>query len=504
MLFYLSHSARHLPPHSECFLLVHDNWNDWYTYKTLYTLYYINSNHTPQEIGGVKIGELTPTATNAPPNLPHSFSVLSETEFISLGQDTTYYENLTHIVGEQRDTVLTALNDIAYNETLYAQHKYSALSQRSLLRNFSHETVTNQLNRMAHGGARLTPYNFIYQYHAQSLQLTFNVTPDSLPPTNIHVIIARNGSGKTFLLQQMISSALANNNTPPVSGGFRFTLARSSSQNPQNFSNIVCLAFSIFDEFPPSSNANVKYTYIGVSKDSTDIKADLAKQFTQSILNCRGTRSKYKRWQSIITMLNTDPIFREINLTQNIDNIFLNPEINTRPLAETELASLFNQLSSGHKIVALTITRLVECVEERTLVLLDEPELHLHPPLLSAFTRALSNLLIDRNGVAIIATHSPVLLQEVPQNCIWKIHRSGNLIRANRPNIQTFGENISSLTIEVFGLEVTHSGFYNVLQATLRTHQNSFRQALAAFHAQLGNEAISILKLLSLNPTEDS
>ena len=61
----------------------------------------------------------------------------------------------------------------------------------------------------------------------------------------------------------------------------------------------------------------------------------------------------------------------------------------------------------------------------RTLVLLDEPEAHLHPPLLSAFTRALSDLLIYRNGVAIIATHSPVVLQEVPKSCVWKLRRSG-------------------------------------------------------------------------------
>lgn len=48
-------------------------------------------------------------------------------------------------------------------------------------------------------------------------------------------------------------------------------------------------------------------------------------------------------------------------------------------------------------------------------MLIDEPEGHLHPPLLSAFVRALSELLVNRNGVAIIATHSPVVLQEVPR-----------------------------------------------------------------------------------------
>jgi predicted ATP-dependent endonuclease of OLD family len=79
---------------------------------------------------------------------------------------------------------------------------------------------------------------------------------------------------------------------------------------------------------------------------------------------------------------------------------------------------LFGALSTGHKIVLLTITRLVETVDERSIVLFDEPEAHLHPPLLSALIRALSELLISRNGVAIVATHSPVVLQEVPRTCV--------------------------------------------------------------------------------------
>src|SRR5581483_11473983 len=104
-----------------------------------------------------------------------------------------------------------------------------------------------------------------------------------------------------------------------------------------------------------------------------------------------------------------------------------------------------------------------ESVEERTLVLLDEPEAHLHPPLLSAFVRALSALLTNRNGVAIIATHSPVVVQEVPKNCVWKMRRSGAWVSMERPEAETFGENVGVLTREIFGLEVTKSGFHRML-----------------------------------------
>ena len=99
----------------------------------------------------------------------------------------------------------------------------------------------------------------------------------------------------------------------------------------------------------------------------------------------------------------------------------------------------------------LAITRLVESVDERTLVLVDEPESHLHPPLLSAFIRALSELLVRRNGIAVVATHSPVVLQEVPRSCVWVLRRSGSSLRAERPCRETFGENVGILTSDVFG-----------------------------------------------------
>ncbi len=156
---------------------------------------------------------------------------------------------------------------------------------------------------------------------------------------------------------------------------------------------------------------------------------------------------------------------------------------------------LFSNLSSGHAIVLLTITRLVERVEEKTLVLLDEPESHLHPPLLSAFVRALSELLLDRNGVAIIATHSPVVIQEIPSSCVWKVNRSQLVAAAHRPNVETFGENVGVLTREIFGLEVTSSGFHTLLAAAVKQGKD-FEQIRSEFNGQLGYEAQAILRAL--------
>lgn len=154
------------------------------------------------------------------------------------------------------------------------------------------------------------------------------------------------------------------------------------------------------------------------------------------------------------------------------------------------------RLSSGHKIVLLTITRLVELVDERTLVLMDEPEGHLHPPLLSAFIRSLSNLLVRRNGVAILATHSPVVLQEVPMSCAWILQRAGHNTIAERPEIETFGENLGVLTRQVFGFEVTTAGFYGLIEEAVKNPFHNYDQVIGHFGGQVGAEGRAIIRAL--------
>jgi hypothetical protein len=112
---------------------------------------------------------------------------------------------------------------------------------------------------------------------------------------------------------------------------------------------------------------------------------------------------------------------------------------------------------------------------------------------LSALIRSLSRLLSNRNAIAIIATHSPVVLQEIPKSCVWKITRSGLASACERPETETFGENVGLLTREVFGLEVSKSGF-NALLATEAARAQSYEEVLAVFNGQLGLEGRAILR----------
>ncbi len=139
-----------------------------------------------------------------------------------------------------------------------------------------------------------------------------------------------------------------------------------------------------------------------------------------------------------------------------------------------------------------------QLVTFKAIVLLDEPESHLHPPLLSAFVRTLAGLLHDRNGVAIIATHSPVVLQEIPYSCVWKIYRVGESVTTSRPGIETFAENVGVLTSEVFNLEVERSGFHDILVKSVETGR-TYEEIVTDYDNQLGFEGKAILKALIAN-----
>jgi len=500
MLCFYVNSLKAKPPVKayDCAYLMMDNWDDWFQFSTLYTLVIFDKNGGRHSIGEIKIGQLSMMEDQRRPDIPDKFDKLDD-RFFSLGQDDSYYSALNKLGAEMRDKILHALRDVALDLELFERALDEKVMGTSLLRSVDRSTVIGQFHRMAHGGARLTAYEFSYTARQRSnnvnaLKLDFSVVPESYPPTNIHVLIGRNGVGKTTLLNDMSRAIVDKDLDLKKVGCF------NSEINESAFTSLVSVTFSAFDPFEPlprsrDKSYGVRYNYIGlkyIGKDSNgkpkppktpDI---LSVDFVDSMLICR-QGSKVGRWERALNMLQADPIFRDADVSMLARSEDITESV------KKEARRIFKNLSSGHKIVLLTITRLVETVEEKTIVLLDEPEAHLHPPLQSAFIRALSDLLINRNGVAIIATHSPVVLQEVPKSCVWVVRRTGLISLADRPEIQTFGENVGLLTREVFGLEVTQSGFHKMLSDTV-VEQSNYESVLRHFDGQLGDEARAIVQ----------
>lgn len=489
--------------------LVRDNWNDWFTFETLFSLVVFDADGNRHALGPVKIGQFG--MTRGAPEIPDSFDRLDQS-FFSLGQDENYYEAMNQLGEGLRLEILGALRDVAYDLTLFEQARDEAVMENSLLRYVPRDKVRHRLHGLATGNAKLTEFKFSYTFapsgNASSppTTLTFDVVPESLPPTNIHILIGRNGVGKTRCLNNMTLCLSQERDDPALPVG-AFSWPNAEDQRGL-FANLVSVTFSAFDPFGPIKDSHgIRYSYVGLRAEAgpqghsqklpNKTLMELTDDFVSSVGECR-SRTRRDRWRQALQTLEADPLFKEIDVAS------LSSDEGT---TWTERAKkLYERLSSGHKIVLLTITRLIQVVDERTLVLIDEPEAHLHPPLLSAFVRALSSLLIQRNGVALIATHSPVVLQEAPKTCVWILRRAGVEVRAERPLTETFGENVGILTREVFGLEVTHAGFHKILEEAIAEAHGSYDVLLARFSGQLGAEARAIARglLSASNPPPDT
>lgn len=486
--------------------LLTDNWNDWFKFQTMYYLTYFDNLGQKHDIGSIKIGQFGMEKGQSRPDIPATFEELDE-RFFSLGQDADYYSALMKIGPEFTAQFLAALNDIAADQELYARSLDEDVTGTSLLRDVNMRTIEGQYRRIISGGVELTEYSFRYtspvpdKQGVGPLALDFDVHPESLPPTNLHVLIGRNGVGKTRLLNSMTRAIVEQE--PDVERDGAFSIPDYIFEEGANslFANIVSVSFSAFDDFQEirqSRNATkgFRYTNIGLRKRIKNSKGervvitrdpeDLASDFSSSAKLCsRGTKSE--RWRKALSTLEADPLFAEAEVANLVD---LDEQAFGR-----EAPKLYRRLSSGHKIVLLTITKLIETVEEKTLVLMDEPEAHLHPPLLAAFLRALSDLLINRNGVAIIATHSPVVLQEVPLSCAWKIVRHGQASKASRLDIETFAESTGILTREIFGLEVTRSGFHKML-GDAAADESLASDVLDKFDNEVGSEGRALISAM--------
>ena len=509
--FVLSDDSAITLSRKPCAFLIHDNWNDWFQWHTMFRLHFVDDAGQQHRLGSVKIGHagmLPGTVT-----LPTEFDVLPDSYF-SLG-DENYYETLNTLDDSARDAILQTLSDVARDTELFARHKNESVMQQSLMRDITEDAVRGRLHRLTQGNAKLTEFNFEYSFPPNKRShvptLSFRVVPDSLPPSNIHVLIGRNGVGKTRCLQNMTSALVLTGNDPDEVGTFTTIPAPPSifkTHQIPAFANVISVTFSAFDPFGPfkGTAANplaLSYSYIGLKgrpespSDDSDATGssgtprpktmyELMEEFVKSVLECRvGVRNK--RWREALETLESDPLFKDADVAQLAD-------IASDNQARARARVIYEKLSSGHKIVLLTLTRLVETVSEKTVVLIDEPEAHLHPPLLAAFVRSLSALLVHRNGIAIIATHSPVVLQEAPKSCVWILRRSGAEVYADRPRLETFGENVGILTNEVFGLEVTQSGFHKILDRAVEASFGNYELTLSRFDGHLGAEARSIVR----------
>jgi predicted ATPase len=475
-----------------CVVLTTDDWNDWFGAETLFhAKYYKNSHALPVNLGDVKI--MTEQTDITRDVIPKSFTKL-DSSYCSLGQDLTYYEKINKIKNTHKQGILRGLRDVATNTNIANNFKELGTFKNSLLR-FSEAEKAYKEARKFFGGAISKTLKFKYECKIKGANLPHIVELDFEEndlPYRINAFVGKNATGKTKVLTELSSS---------LSGAKMSKHTFFSPERP-SFSKVITISYSAFDElYKPFEdkelerkeelNNNTKniaerkedtklfsYKYCGLRKKQGILSLEeLESQFLQAYNEVK-KRGRKEEWLEIVKNVFED---------EHLDVI--NDIINS-----TSSIRLSNLLSSGQNILLSTITDVIANIEVDSLLLFDEPEIHLHPNAIANFMRMFYDILEKFKSYAILSTHSPIILQEIPTQYIRVFTRIENTPIINLPSIECFGENISSITNDVFEVREHESNY----KAYLKHLSNKFTkdEIIEMFNDDLSFNALTYLNTI--------
>lgn len=165
----------------------------------------------------------------------------------------------------------------------------------------------------------------------------------------------------------------------------------------------------------------------------------------------------------------------------------LEEEINDPDVDESALSLL----SSGQSILVHFVTSLLAWLEPNSLVLFDEPETHLHPNAVASLFNVLTAVLNEYESFAIIATHSPIVIQEIPAKRVIVFQRDANLTVAEPISLESFGESIAELTRHVFETNDVTTLYRRTLTRLAR--QEPIERTVSRFEQELSLSAQAFL-----------
>lgn len=460
--------------------LVDQNWND-FGYKTRFRLYYVDEKREQNEIGPVKITYKGYRAGSAMAEhyyrRPAEKLIYGELQihdtFCSLGESLEYYENLLQYFsdGDQYKDILNQLKDVAINAELYAEFKDDKSFNQSLLRESSslkalteaRATLFPQMKTKTKREVRFT-YSFVAPYIKQDsepVEIIFDFSESALP-YRINVIVGKNGTGKTQLLNALADSLSG------VSGFDNDGKSGFVGRRP-TFDRVISIAYSAFDDGFKNRKSSreassVSYVYCGIHSEQGLISIEeINKNFEdarQRIID----RGRQKKWVEIMKEL----------MEKEFEDII--PEIFNKGIGSV-------YMSSGQRILMSTMTEAISNIENGSILLIDELELHLHPNAMANTLRMIYKILDLFDSYAIIATHSPLIVQEIPKKYVHVLYRIDNTLLSAYPCIECFGRDVSGITDEIFDVLSVESNYKTVLKELSRQH--SFEEVLEMFDRKL-------------------
>jgi AAA domain, putative AbiEii toxin, Type IV TA system len=432
-------------------ILTRSTWDD-YGYKTSLKFYLVNESGDKEPIGTIKIGKRNQKPGFTP--LPEIIHEPLDQDYFSLGQTEDFYENLKkYLKAPQYKRVLRQLRDVTVTEGLWDKVREDLVFTSSLSRFLGAQALVER--NLFEDRVEISFSSRLHDSkYPTSCRLIFNRTSDI--PGVMNAIVGKNGAGKTQLLVNFVTSVLGLDDKPITIVG------------RESIKKVIVVTYSIFDRFflpnqikvPGTSRRteyltkDLRYVYIGIRAASkageagTRIanSATFSRRFTSSIRDLI-EKNIYDDWLELIFPILTEAGFDKSDLAD-----------------ELLLRRRFRKLGAGHKATLSMLTELYLQIEPGTLIVVDEPENHLHPALLSTTMHILRTLLHERNSFGLVSTHSPIVIQEIPSKYVQILKRIDGQAEFERLGVESFGTSVDSLIASAFGVPADMPSYVDVLK----------------------------------------
>jgi len=252
-------------------------------------------------------------------------------------------------------------------------------------------------------------------------------------------------------------------------------------------SRVIAISYNVFDEFPlpaaaPKSTrvvgadyrSRLSYKYCGLRTAKGDTNTSEIKSMLEEALGPVATSEREDVLERILSTL-------------------LGPQLAAQLCGKpADRAAAVSRLSAGQRLITAIFCNIIGFVEERSILLIDEPETNLHPGLLSSVITALEQVLHEFDSYAIVATHSPILLQQVPSKFVRVFTRIHDVPGVRQLTSESFGQDLDELSRLALGLADPERDFTHTL-AKLFVEHGSAEAVERLFSGPLGIPARAFL-----------
>lgn len=450
---------------------------------------------------------------------------------VSLAADLDYYQRLAKALQGSAEDFLRQICDASYFRARYDIYsKWNGFTV-SLLRGGSTALAIIDKGHLVAAGRYVPDSDFQFNVAGltedfEPIQFRFDKSR-KLGNTNVNLLIGRNGSGKSHVLRHLVDQV---------------TGVMPSQDKQPYFNKVVVAAYSPFESFKTENQLSAalgdvthgeealermsqrrlmvnKYAYIGFKDPHGCFSLDWPKESSAYSLVKILAYDEVSSWRDVSRF---ELLFNTLKQSINFDFVALKDKDGRAILlspaggyVQPSVKSIEEKvdiaqgifflkqgtnaqqpspvlLSSGQSIYSYLLPNLVAEVEEESLVIMDEPELYLHPAMEIALINMLKTLLKDTKSNAVVATHSSILAREVERLGIVVLRREEGRTTATPPPFETFGQSVELIMGEVFDDYHVRKAYQESLDAAAKPYASP-QLALENLAASVGDEALAYL-----------